>query len=354
MTASAEATRIAFLSGDSEMARRMRDFDWTRTPLGHPERWPQSLRSAVSILLPSKAQIVLFWGPDLITLYNDAYRPVFGGKHPRALGLPVREAWSEIWETGLRQLFEGVLTTGEAFWATDRPFFLERYGYPEETFFDVSYDPVRDEAGRVGGVFCIVSETTGRVVGERRLTTLRELSARTTDEAGSVDQACRTAAHTLAGNPLDLPFTLIYLLDADGSGARLAGVTGLPNGSPAAPERVDLSAPQSSDAGWPLRAVRDSGHAEVVANLGRRFGKLPCGVWPESPHTAVVLPIGKGGQERLAGFLVAAVGPRRPLDDTYLGFLEVLANQLGTAVANAGAYEEERRRAEALAEIDRA
>jgi hypothetical protein len=147
MTASAEATRIAFLSGHSEMARRMRDFDWTRTPLGHPERWPQSLRSAVSILLPSKAQIVLFWGPDLITLYNDAYRPVFGAKHPGALGLPVREAWSEIWETGLRELFEGVLTTGEAFWATDRPFFLERYGYPEETFFDVSYDPVRDETG---------------------------------------------------------------------------------------------------------------------------------------------------------------------------------------------------------------
>jgi PAS domain S-box-containing protein len=353
MTASAEGTRVAFLSGTSEMARRMRDYDWTRTPLGHPEQWPQSLRSAVSILLPSKAQIALFWGPDLITLYNDAYRPVFGAKHPRGLGLPVREAWSEIWETGLRTLFEGVLTTGEAFWATDHPFFLERYGYPEETFFDVSYDPVRDESGQVGGVFCIVSETTGRVIGERRLQTLRMLSARTTDGARSVEQACRTAAHILAGNRHDLPFTLIYMLDAGGASARLAGATGLPDGSPAAPERVDLTAPDA-DAVWPLGGVRETGHAEVVGELGRRVGPLPGGAWPESPHTAVVLPISTGGHDRLAGFLVAGISPRRPLDDAYRGFLEVLANQCGTAFAHARAYEEERSRAEALAEIDRA
>ena len=353
MTASAEGTRVSFLSGESEMARRMRDFDWTRTPLGHPDQWPQSLRSAVSILLPSKAQIALFWGPDLITLYNDAYRPVFGAKHPGALGLPVREAWSEIWETGLRELFEGVLATGEAFWATDHPFFLARYGYSEETFFDVSYDPVRDESGQVGGVFCIVSETTGRVVGERRLRTLRELSSQTTEGARSVGQACRTAAHTLAGNRHDLPFTLIYMLDAGGSSAQLAGATGIPDGSPAAPERVDLTV-RDGNAAWPLAQVRETSQTEIVADLGQRFGALPGGVWPESPHTAVVLPISKGGQDRLAGFLVTGISPRRPLDDAYRGFLEVLATQCATAFANARAYEDERSRAEALAEIDRA
>ena len=103
-----------FLAGEGEMARRMRELDWSKTALGPPEQWPQSLRSAVSILLPSKAQIVLFWGADLVTLYNDAYRPVFGAKHPGALGLPARESWSEIWDATLKPLLGGVVETGEA------------------------------------------------------------------------------------------------------------------------------------------------------------------------------------------------------------------------------------------------
>ena len=125
-----------------------------------------------------KAQIVLFWGPELITIYNDAYAPVFGTKHPWALGRPARECWSEVWHV-LGPLFEGVVRTGEAFWAKDHPFFLHRQGFLEETYYDVSYDPVRIEDGSVGGIFCIVSEQTGRVLGERRLRTLRDLGTRT-------------------------------------------------------------------------------------------------------------------------------------------------------------------------------
>ena len=104
-----------WIAAGGEMGKLIRGMDWSSTPLGPIESWPQRLRSAVSILLPSKAQIAMFWGPDLITLYNDAYRPVLGKKHPRALGLPGREVWSELWESGLRDLFEGVLRTGEAF-----------------------------------------------------------------------------------------------------------------------------------------------------------------------------------------------------------------------------------------------
>ena len=163
-----------WLVGGGELGALIRAKDWAATPLGPIEDWPQSLRSAVSILLPSKAQIVLFWGPELVAIYNDAYRPVFGSKHPTALGKPTREAWSELWDV-LEPLFAGVVDTGEAFWAKDMMFVMERHGYVEETYFDVSYDPVRDESGRVGGVFCIVSETTGRVIGERRLAALRDL-----------------------------------------------------------------------------------------------------------------------------------------------------------------------------------
>ena len=349
-------TADRFLSGGGEMGERIRGFDWSKTSLGAVESWPQSLRSAVSILLPSKAQIVLFWGRELITIYNDAYRPVLGGKHPRALGLPAHETWKELWTDVLKELFEGVINTGEAYWASDRPFFMERfeYDYREETFFDVSYDPVRDETGKVGGVFCIVSETTTRVLGERRLKTLRELSARTSEEAKSAEEACQVAARMLTDNPHDLPFVLIYLLDGEVKAARLTASVGIPAGSPAAPACVEVANADGNSEGWPLGNVLASGRAEVISDLDRRFGSLPGGAWPESPHTAVALPLRASGQDRLAGFLIAGVSPRRPLDDQYRGFFDLLASQIATAIANARTYEEERKRAEALAELDRA
>ena len=194
------------------MGARMRDLDWSKTPLGAVTRWPQSLRSTVSMLLPSKAQIILFWGPQFCVLYNDAYRPVFGAKHPRALGLPGREAWSEIWDSVLHELLAGVVRTGEAFWAKDLLFEVERYGFPEETYFDVSYDPVRVESGEVGGVYCIVTETTERVVGGRRMAVLKDLAERNAT-ARTARDACVLAMETLAAKPQDVGFALTYLDD---------------------------------------------------------------------------------------------------------------------------------------------
>lgn len=338
-----------WLTGGGELGELIRGFDWSRTSLGPIESWPQSLRSAVSILLPSKAQIAMFWGPDLITLYNDAYRPVLGKKHPGALGVPVREVWSELWETGLRSLFEGVLQTGEAFWASDWPFYMERYGFPEETFFDISYDPVRDESGKVAGLFCIVSESTARVISERRLRTLRDLSLVATAEAKSVEDASRTVAEILSGNPHDIPFALIYLLDKSDKGVTLAGASGLDPGTLAAPVSVSV---ESSC--WSLNAVMQTNRAVELTDVIERCGELLTGVWPEPPHTAMVMPIGASGQDRAVGFLVAGASSRRPLDDQYRAFFDLLATQISTTVANARAYEEERRRAESLAELDRA
>jgi signal transduction histidine kinase len=343
-----------WLTGGGEMGQLIRGFDWSQTSLGPIESWPQSLLSAVSILLPSKAQIAMFWGPDLITLYNDAYRPVLGDKHPGALGVAVREVWREIWETGLRSLFEGVLQTGEAFWASDWLFNLERYGFPEETFFDISYDPVRDESGKVAGLFCIVSESTGRVVSERRLRTLRDLSLVATAEAKSVEDACRTVAEILSRNPHDIPFALIYLLDKSGKSATLAGASGLQPGTHAAPRSVGISNDEVDSSCWSFDAVMQINRAIEFTDVIERCGELLTGVWPEPPHTAMVIPIGASGQDRAAGFLVAGVSPRRPLDDQHRAFFDLLATQISTTVANARAYEQERRRAESLAELDRA
>ena len=342
----------AWIAGGGEMGQLIRNFDWSRTQLGPIESWPQSLRSAVSILLPSKAQIVMFWGPDLIALYNDAYRPVLGKKHPSALGLPGRQVWSEVWEEGLRELFEGVLKTGDAYWASDRTFYLQRFGFPEETFFDISYDPIRDESGAVAGLFCIVSDTTARVLSDRRLKTLRDLSLFAAAETKSVEDACRTASEILSGNQHDIPFSLIYLLDQSGKNATLIGSSGLEPGTPAAPTTVSMA--HATDPGWPFQAVLHTNSAAEIMDLSERYGELPGGVWPEPSHTARVMPIGGSGQDRVTGFLVAGVSPRRPLDDQYRAFFDLLTTQISTTVANARAYESERRRAEALAELDRA
>lgn len=341
-----------WIAGGGEMGKLIRGTDWSRTQLGPIESWPQSLRSAVSILLPSKAQIAMFWGPDLITLYNDAYRPVLGEKHPRALGLPGREVWSELWEEGLRELFEGVLETGEAFWASDRPFYMQRFGFPEETFFDISYDPIRDETGSVAGLFCIVTETTARVVSNRRLRTLRDLSLFAAAETKSVEDACRTVTEILSGNQHDIPFALVYLFDESGKRVRLMGTSGLEPATAAAPISVDLA--DSKDSEWPFHAVMQSNRAVEITDVIQRHGELPGGVWPEAPHTARIMPIRASGQERATGFLIAGVSPRLPLDDQYRAFFDLLTTQIATTVANARAYEAERRRAEALAELDRA
>jgi PAS domain S-box-containing protein len=329
--------------GGGEMGARMRAFDWAPTPLGHVERWPQSLRSAVSILLPSRAQIVLFWGPDLIALYNDAYRPTFGAKHPWALGQPARECWREVWDV-LRPLFEGVMRTGEAFWAQDHLFYLERHGYPEETYFDVSYDPVRDESGEVGGVFCIVSETTGRVLGERRLRTLRALGVETV--AKSDADVCAQAATVLAQNPADVPFALFFVLDESGRTARLVERVGVGRDLVTVEDAIDLSSP--SEAAAILSEVIRTG--KVSEASPDAFVSAMVGV--ASSERLLALPLWSGTQP--VGALVAGVSRHLALSGHYRDFFDLVAGRVSTAVGTVRAYAEERRRAEALAELDRA
>jgi len=294
-----DPSQLTFLAGGGEMGARMREFDWSSTPLGRPETWPQSLRSTLSLLLPSKAQLILFWGPEFVTFYNDAYRPVFGTKHPHALGRAGSEAWREIWDTQLRGLLEGVVQTGEAFWARDLLFVLERHGFPEETYFDVSYDPLRIESGTVGGVFCIVTETTERVVGERRLALLRDLAARNAT-ARKEREACSFAMQTLDGKA-DIAFALAYLDDE------------LQAETPGASKLLETTRPDL------IKTL------PLVSSTGGRNGQL-----------------------------VIGVNSRRPFDDSYHSFLDLVADQLTIGLTNARAYEAERQRAEALAALDRA
>jgi PAS domain S-box-containing protein len=352
-TDSKNVTRESNLFGaDGELSRLMQARDWSSTSLGPVASWPQSLKIIIRIMLDSRYAMWLGWGAEFTFFYNDAYaRMTLGAKHPWALGRPASEVWSEIWDAvGPRA--ESVVRTGTATWDDRLLLFLERKGFSEETFHTFSYSPVPDDHGGVGGMLCVVTEDTERTIGERRLKTLRELAARTTEEARSADEACQAAASVLATNPHDLPFALLYLMDVDGRSARLAGAAGLQSGSSAAPARVELA--EAQGAAWPLRSVLQSGRAEIISEITPWLGSAPVGIYPEPPRLAVILPVKKPGQDLPAGFLVAGVSPRRSWDDQYRGFLDLVAAQAATAIANARAYEEERSRAEALAELDRA
>jgi signal transduction histidine kinase/DNA-binding response OmpR family regulator len=332
----------AWLAGGGEMGERIRAFDWASTPLGPTASWPQSLRSAISILLPSKAQICMFWGPELIKLYNDAYIPVLGRKHGSVLGLPGRQVWPEIWDV-LGPLLKGVVDTGEAFRANDHPFYLVRHGFEEETYFDVSYDPVRDETGRVGGVFCIVSETTGRVLSERRLRTLRDLAR--SRESRSPAEACRLALASLVASQQDIPFMSLYLLDENGRVARAQGTIGAAPGGALSPAVVALD-----DNAWPFAAVASGGRPLVHERLSpEAVREMPSNA---AADRTLILPIMRSGH--CAGFIVAGTSRFQSLEETYRDFFDLVAAQISTAVAQAASYEEERERAEALAELDRA
>ncbi len=339
-----------WLTGGGEMGRLMREHDWSATPLGSVENWPQSLKTAVRIILGSRYPMFIWWGRELVNLYNDGYLPMLGQRHPAALGKSAAAIWSEIWDT-IGPQTDAVLHEGRATWNEERLLVLERNGYPEEAYFTFSYSPIPTDGGGIGGIFCALTEDTQRVLGQRRMRTLRELSTQTLGSR-TVEQACQAASDTLAQNLHDLPFTLIYLLDSEDAVARLVGITGLASGSSACPPTIDLTS--SNGQPWPFDLVAATGRAELVDRLEARFGRLRCGVWPDPPQSAIVLPVMQSGQDRLAGFLVAGISPRRVFDDDYRGFTELLAGHIATAITNARAYEEERRRAEALAELDRA
>ena len=339
------------LAGGGEMGALMRSLNWSTTLLGPVSRWPQSLRTAVSILLASRFPMLIHWGPELVQFYNDGFRPILGDlKHPGALGQPAYPWWTEIWDV-LTPMFERVLA-GEGTWYENQLILPNRNGYIEETYFTFSHSPIRDESGRVVGIFQAVTETTERVLDERRLRTLHDLGINTAT-AQVTQEACRIATETLSQNAADIPFALLYLLDESRRQAHLAGTAGLEPDTPASPRVIHLSA-EDKPGSWPLARVARTGQTAQVDNLVAQFGALPGGPWPESPFVALVLPVAQPGVTLPTGLLVVGISPRRALNDTYRRFLSLVAGQIATAVANTRALEMERKRAEALAELDRA
>ncbi len=331
------------------MAALMRTVDWAQTALGPVEAWPQSLRTVVRIMLTSRYAMWMGWGDQLSFFYNDAYRPTLGVKHPWALGQPAQSVWAEIWAV-IGPRIETVMQTGEATWDEALRLFLERSGYPEETYHTFSYSPLTNDVDMTDGMLCVVTEVTERVLGERRLTLLREVAASlaTTQTRREVFAALQGDLNTEAH---DVPFTLTYLFNKEDGNAYLACTTGISEDHAAAPYLLDAQDPTLI---WPLQPFLAASEPLVVENLTTLFPDLPTGPWDRPPEQALVVGLPHQGQEALAGFLIVGLNPYRRLDAEYVGFVTLLAGQLASSLANARAYEDERKRAEALAELDRA
>jgi signal transduction histidine kinase len=317
-----------FLSGGGEMGQRIREYDWSSTPLGPVESWPQSLRTCVRIMLSSRQPIWLGWGKELIKLYNDPYIAIVGGKHPGALGSPASVVWKAIWRE-IGPMLRMVMEEDQGTYVESQLLIMERNGYPEETYYTFSYTPIPGDDGGTAGMICFNVDDTERIHSERQLQTLSLLGKNLTD-CLTYSDAVRATMRTLEGNGRDFPWALFY--SGDAATATAAGLDG----------RIATA------------LMQDLGAPQVIDGVRELFGPMPQGDWEVPTDKAVVLPISQAGTKEVAGFLVIGLNPFRPPDERYINFCTLIADQVTTSFANIHVLELERGRSEALAEIDRA
>jgi signal transduction histidine kinase/CheY-like chemotaxis protein len=335
----ADLKAAAALGG--EMGQRLLSFDWAGHPLGDPAGWPAAMRATVAAALASRFPIVLWFGPELRLIYNDAYIPMLGDKHPAALGRPGAEVWWDIWDV-VGPLMDSVVGSGIATWSDDLLLMLVNDGRRQERYFTFTYSPILGEAGEMAGVFCAVAETTERVLGERRLRTLNALAAALLD-AQSPDGVLAASIEVCAGHDADLPFAAVYLADGPLTAAWAHRAT------PGAAGLLPRSLAPLLDA-----ASTDSDGLCVVTGLRSLLPELAARFGDRGPEQALVMPVSTLAGGAPAKVLLLGLNPDRPLDEQYRGFCRLLADQVSAALAGARAYEDERRRAELLAELDRA
>ena len=306
----------------------MRAHDWAITPLGLPETWPEGLKVPLRMMLVSRFEMWIGWGPDLLFFYNDAYVPTLGIKHPTALGRPTREVWSEVFSE-VEGRFASVMNDGIATWDKALLLLLERNGYPEETYHTFSYSPLQGDFGAIGGLMCVVTEETERVLSERRLETLRALA--TALVAARTREAIIAGVHAaLKTNTQDFPFSVVQFFE----GTSTSGVE-------------DQALQQVA---WPLDDLM-TGAASVRAPLAGLLPDPPKGAWALAPREALILPITKTGQSRPSGALILGLNPYRPQDENILAVAQLLAGQIAGALATVDAQLREAAEMERLRQL---
>jgi signal transduction histidine kinase len=339
----------AFFFDGGAMGALMRAYDWAASPLGPVETWPQSLRTAINMLLTSRHPMYLIWGAEYTQFYNDAYRPILGPrKHPMALGASARETYADIWPI-IAQPIGDVMATGTATWAENQLLPLERDGFVEECYFTFSYSPVRDDAGTIRGLLTVLSETTKSVIGDRRLRTLNLLGSHTA-QADTAEAACVIAAQALGEQPADLPCAVIFLLEEHGTVARRVALAGLPPESALAPTLVRIRGTDVDEPWHIAEALRSKARQDVV--LAADLGAIPALPWMEPIQRAVVAPIILPGSQQVVGALALGISPRLPLDAHYNNFLDLVNDHVARAIATALGHQAALARAEQAAQLD--
>ncbi len=350
-----DAPGVSFhdFSAGGQVGGLIRDKDWSATRLGPRQAWPRSLSNYLSMILELPTAAIIFWGPDQIQLYNDGYSVIMGPRHPHYLGSPFGECWPEAYPT-IDPWMQRVLLKGETVEVNRTLVPLTRFGFTEEAYFTFSFSPLRDDEGKIAGILQLVTEVTDVVLGERRAAALHELS-RQTALAKTMQDATRLSAEVLSKYAADLPFCLIYTADGgDLESATLAASTGLAQGQQTFPSQLDLRAGNDSVIPELTRAVLER-QLIPIENTAGRFGKgllVEAGAEPSTLGFAA--PIAAADQQSIVAVLVGGISPRLALDEPYRAFLQLICGQLASLMAAARAYDDERKRAEALAEIDRA
>lgn len=340
--------RLDFLSGGGEMGERIRNFDWTTTPLGDPETWEQGLKTCVRIILTSAQPMFVWWGSSFINIYNDSYAQIMGKKHPAGLGARAQDVWFEVWDLLIPKLESVERNEG----TYDESFFfiMERKSYQEEVYVSFSYSPAPGDDGSVKGIFCVCSENTERVINERRLHTLRDLGAVAFDEK-SLDVIYRKVADALGKNNKDFPFSIIYKIEDNGHTAVATASTGTDNKQYILPAIIDTKHPTAVSSDF-CRAY--SSNKVTVTDVKKSPEEIPKGFWKKAASQFIYIPISAAGSDHPYAIIFSALNPYRKFDEVYLQFCELVGERVSLEINKMLAWEEERKRVEALEQIDKA
>jgi len=338
-------------TGGGETGRLIRAKDWSATAVGPIDGWPRSLKNYLSAILELPTPAIIFWGPDRVQIYNDGYAVIMGPRHPDYLGATFRHCWPEAYDT-IDPWMQKVLRNGERVEVNKTLIPLTRHGFIEESYFTFSFSPLRDDSDAIAGILQLVTETTDAVLGARRASALHELSNLTV-EAQSVEAVGALATRVLAKHAADFPFSLIYLADPlDQRTLVRSASSGLTESDAPFPARIELTRHGGSFA--EISQAVEKRELVAIEDLASRLGLLPGGPWPEPAQRAAVSPIAATDHQSVAGVLISGVSPRLAFDQRYRDFLDLTAAHLGRLFGAARAHEDEQRRAQALAEIDRA
>ncbi|MCF0062882.1 ATP-binding protein [Dyadobacter chenwenxiniae] len=341
-----EIKKLEFLAGGGEMGERIRQYNWDETSLGNPAQWPQSLKTCVRIMLSSKQPIWIGWGHQLVKLYNDAYIDIVRGKHPIALGQPASVVWKDIWKD-IEPLLSRAMNKDEGTYVESQLLIMERSGFPEETYYTFSYTPVLGADGLPSGIICYNTADTERIINERALRTMQQLD--TVAQKKNEQEVYAQATKALSGNPRDFPFSLIYKIKNDGSSAEIVAYSGF--AEKPVDGMLDLRDGETVAAGR-LTAITENHMTESPVN--GRWQEVPKGDWDVPPRVFVDIPIKSATRQFPLAVLTVGLNPYRKFDDAYRNFIQMIADQIALGVSNTLAYEEERKRAEALEALDKA